>query len=128
MRLPYSAVYGVPGAVQTTVCPSPISYVTLRTLAVAVTAIPPAVAEAVAGPVWVGLGRFQIHTGIPTTPTPSDFGAMPMSAPLQTQILQRLLRERLDVADAPGRTGRGECRAAQPPPGRRAPSALPRSA
>ncbi|MCY0923491.1 hypothetical protein [Streptomyces sp. H27-H5] len=53
--MPRAAVYGVPGDAQVTVVPSPMLQATDDTLAVAVTVIPPADADAVFGPHVVGL-------------------------------------------------------------------------
>ncbi len=80
--LPNSGSYGVPAVRHTTVVPSPMSQVTLWSLAVAVTVIPPAVADAVIGPkVWLSGLAAHIHTGMPTMPMLSSAGsgAMPMS-------------------------------------------------
>ncbi|MFC8230700.1 hypothetical protein [Streptomyces sp. NPDC057287] len=57
-----------------TVVPSPIAHRTLVTFAVAVTATPPAVAEAVAGPNVDRDGVAHIHIGIPTTYVPAARG------------------------------------------------------
>ena len=80
--LPYSALYGVPAVAHWTTVPSPMSQVIRRTSAVAVTVIPPALAEAVIGPTeWLSALAAHIQTGIPTTPMlPSPgSGVMPMS-------------------------------------------------
>ena len=73
--LPYAALYGVPAVVHTTSVPSPMSQVTWRTRAVAVTVMPPAVADSVIGPHVCAFGvATHIQTGMPTMPMLSSPG------------------------------------------------------
>lgn len=64
-----------------TVVPSPIAQRTAVTRAVAVTVMPPALADA--GPYVVGPGRTHIHIGIPTRDFPAAWGLV-MSGPFSS--------------------------------------------